>query len=206
MSEKNVFEELRQILNRAKCDIAEKRIDKDQFTGGQIDGLSMACYAADNLEMKWLDEKLSHAKWIQTSKRLPNATRDRSAINFCDEERGHAFIVMINGAEHPTQLYLTKKNEWVDDELHVYDVDAWCKIPSSLDDVWIKVSDRLPDDIERIRDDNHFLVLIEGAFVPTALNITQGNCWVDSKLKKYKVHAWTHFPNAYFSDEVNANG
>ena len=206
MSEKNVFEEIRQVLDQGRRDILERHIDNEQFMGGQIEGLNMAYNAVDIIESKWLDEKLSNVNWIQTSKRMPNHN-DKISENFCDEERGYAFVVMINGADYPTQLYLTKKNEWVDDELRVYNnVDAWCKIPSILEDVWIDSSKRLPDDIERGKNGNHFLVLIKGAMVPTELSITQDNRWIDIRCKEYKISAWTHFPNAYFYDEVSANG
>lgn len=66
--------------------------------------------------------------WIPCSERLPN--EKERLESYCRNVWGSEFIVMIEGANRPTTLYI-KMNEdiWFDDNHDYYNVIAWQPLP-----------------------------------------------------------------------------
>ena len=67
--------------------------------------------------------------WIPCSERFPSKEEFKEA--YCRNKYGAEFIVMIEGANRPTTLYLTSDGLWVDDCRNVHEVLAWRPLPES---------------------------------------------------------------------------
>ena len=65
--------------------------------------------------------------WIPCNERLPSKEEFLEA--YCRNKYGAEFIVMIEGANKPTTLYLTSDGFWVDDCRNVHEVIAWQPLP-----------------------------------------------------------------------------
>lgn len=65
--------------------------------------------------------------WIPCSGRFPSKEEFKEA--YCRNKYGAVFIVMIEGANRPTTLYLTSDGLWVDDCRNVHEVLAWQPLP-----------------------------------------------------------------------------
>lgn len=65
--------------------------------------------------------------WIPCSERLPNKEEFLKA--YIRNKYGAEFIVMIEGANRPTTLYLTSDGLWVDDCRNVHEVIGWHPLP-----------------------------------------------------------------------------
>lgn len=65
--------------------------------------------------------------WISCSERLPNKEEFLKA--YIRNKYGAEFIVMIEGANRPTTLYLTTDGLWVDDCRNVHEVIGWHPLP-----------------------------------------------------------------------------
>lgn len=76
-------------------------------------------------------------------------------------------------------------------------------------DAWIPCSERLPNEDERIRayvrhvHASEFLVMIEGADMPTVLYLTWDNYWKDDSWTDYRVIAWMPLPEPYEEEKIN---
>lgn len=73
-----------------------------------------------------MDEEYNNG-WIPCSERLPNKEEFLKA--YIRNKYGAEFIVMIEGANRPTTLYLTSDGLWVDDCRNVHEVIAWKPLP-----------------------------------------------------------------------------
>ena len=71
---------------------------------------------------------------------------------------------------------------------------------------WIPTSERLPNEKEFMRNysrDNHsteFVVMIEGATIPTVLQYKRDGVWTDEARNWYNVVAWMEFPDPWKGD------
>lgn len=73
---------------------------------------------------------------------------------------------------------------------------------------WIPTSERLPNEKEFMRNysrDNHsteFVVMIEGATIPTVLQYKSDGVWTDEARNWYNVVAWMELPDPWKGDLV----
>ena len=71
---------------------------------------------------------------------------------------------------------------------------------------WVPTSERLPNEKEFMRNysrDNHsteFVVMIEGADLPTVLRYTSDGFWMDESGNYYRVVAWMELPDPWKGD------
>ena len=108
-----------------------RKHEKDIVGVGETDISRMCEDVAKRLEEldKQIQEQSKVGDWIPCSERFPSKEEFKEA--YCRNKYGAEFIVMIEGANRPTTLYLTSDGLWVDDCRNVHEVLAWRPLPES---------------------------------------------------------------------------
>lgn len=115
-----IIEKLEDGVSFSKLNEMERRVGGKQTKGFCIG----VCFAKEIVNE--VAEEYNNG-WIPCSERLPNKEEFLKA--YIRNKYGAEFIVMIEGANRPTTLYLTSDGLWVDDCRNAHEVIAWKPLP-----------------------------------------------------------------------------
>lgn len=113
----------KKLIEEIEFSIKASNTQHDNYMSGLRNGMRYCLSLVTGKEPEFEDCE----QWIPCSERLPSKDEFKKA--YLRNKYGAEFIVMIEGANRPTTLYLTSDGLWVDDYRNVHEVIAWQPLP-----------------------------------------------------------------------------